>query len=266
MEFGRRNIPQHMNSPLASTLPMPALSDSALPANHRGARDCDAEHKSAPPQGLGADPATTTSCTIIDDARRYGTIDQLFHWVTAVLIGLQLTLGLLAAHMRLGPAKLAMVTRHKSVGMAVLVLAIARLAWRFIHAPPPLPFSIDKLERRMASGAHAALYGLLLVLPTTGWLLSSGAKRTINVLGIISLPSFVAPHPELLAQLRNLHELFALALASIALLHIAAALRHHFWLKDGVLIRMLPRRRGGAPAIRSAAWGINRDRAGCARS
>jgi cytochrome b561 len=97
----------------------------------------------------------------------------------------------------------------------------------------------------MASGAHAALYGLLLVQPIVGWLLSSAAKRTINVLGVIPVPNFLRLHPIWLEQLKSLHGLFALALAGIALLHMAAALRHHFWLKDSVFIRMLPRRSGG---------------------
>jgi cytochrome b561 len=184
---------------------------------------------------------------------RYGTIAQLFHWATSLLVGLQLTLGLLAANMRPGPAQHAILMQHTTVGMAVLLLTIGRLAWRFTHAPPPLPLSVDKLERRMASAAHVALYGLLLVQPITGWLLSSAAKHTLSVFGVISLPNFLRLHPTLLEQLRSLHGLFALALAGIALLHVAAALRHHLWLKDGVLIRMLPRRSGGAAAVIRAA-------------
>ena len=214
MKFGRPNIRHHVNSPLASLLPLRAPSDPTHPA---------------------------------DDVPRYGAIAQLFHWVTALLVGLQLTLGLLAANLRPGLTQHAMEIRHTSVGMAVLALTIGRLAWRFTHAPPPLPLSLDKLETHMASGAHAVLYGLLLVQPITGWLLSPAAKHTRNLLRVVSLSNFLRLHSTLLEHLRSMHGLFALALAGIALLHIAAALRHRFWLKDSVLTRMLPRRSGGHP-------------------
>jgi cytochrome b561 len=224
MKFGRPNIPHHVNSPLASTLRLPAPS---------------------------------TRGTAVDDVPRYGAIAQLFHWGTSLLVGLQLALGLLVANMRPGVVQYAMVMRHTSVGMAVLVLTIGRLAWRFTHAPPPLPLSLGKLERHMASGAHAVLYGLLLVQPITGWLLSPAAKHTRNLLRGISLPNFLGLHSALLEHLGSLHGLFALALAGIALLHVAAALRHHFWLKDSVLTRMLPRRSVGSGRDPSGRAGIN---------
>lgn len=224
MKFGRPNIPHQANSPLASALPLPVPLTRGAAAR---------------------------------DVPRYGAIAQLLHWVTSLLVGLQLTLGLLVANMRPGLVQHAMEMRHTSVGMAVLALTIGRLAWRFTHAPPPLPLSVDKLERYMASGAHAALYGLLLVQPISGWLLSPAANRIRNLLRVISLPSFLGVHSTLLEHLRSLHGLFALALAGIALLHVAAALRHHFWLKDSVLTRMLPRRSGGSGCDPSGQAGIN---------
>ena len=256
MEFSRPNIPHRLNGPLASTLPLPAAADLSYPAYDSGVAEFRAEHPPAPPVGLRADASMVTRGSAVDnDVPRYSAIAQFLHWVTSLLVGLQITLGLLAANMSPGPAEHAMLMRHTSVGMAVLLLTIGRLAWRFAHAPPPLPLSVDKLERRMASGAHAALYGLLLIQPITGWLLSSAAKRTMSVLGVISLPNFLRLHPIWLEHLRSLHGLFALALAGIALLHMAAALRHHFWLKDSVLIRMLPRRTGGrSPSCRQAGW------------
>jgi cytochrome b561 len=89
-----------------------------------------------------------------------------------------------------------------------------------------------------------ALYGILLALPMTGWLLSSAASHAISVFGFISVPSLGRVEPESFAPLKRLHWLLGLALGTIVLLHVAAALRHHFWLKDGVLTRMLPRRLG----------------------
>ncbi len=195
-------------------------------------------------QPVPSDPAYPDRGVGVDDAPRYGAVAQSFHWVIALLIGVQLCLGLLAEQLPLGLAKVTMLARHKSVGMIVLVLVIGRLGWRFIHAPPPLPVTLSKLERRMAASAHVALYGLSLALPMSGWLLSSTTSHTLSVFGFISVPTLGRLDLGLLAQLKRLHWLLGLALGTIVLLHVAGALRHHFWLKDGILTRMLPRRSG----------------------
>ena len=223
MEFDRRSIPRHATKPLSVALPLTSLQFERQPV----------ASNPYPDSGLG-----------VDAAPRYDAVAQSLHWVIALLIGVQLSLGLLAEHLSLGEAKVAMLARHKSAGMVVLVLVTARLGWRFIHAPPPLPDTLNKLERGLASSAHVALYGLSLALPLSGWLLSSTASHAMRVFGFISVPTLGGLDLALLTQLKRLHGLLALALGTIVLLHVAAALRHHFWLKDGILIRMLPRHSG----------------------
>ena len=223
MAFDRRNTLHHAATPLNLTAPLPSLQFERQPVPSDPAN----------PRGVG-----------VGDAPRYGAVAQSFHWVIALLLGVQLCLGLLAEQLPLGQAKITMLAQHKSVGIVVLALVIGRLGWRFIHAPPPLPVTLSKLERRMASSAHVALYGLSLALPMSGWLLSSTTSHTLSVFGFISVPTLGRLDLGLLAQLKRLHWLLGLALGTIVLLHVAGALRHHFWLKDGILTRMLPRRSG----------------------
>jgi cytochrome b561 len=173
--------------------------------------------------------------------KRYGIIAQSLHWLIALLMGVQVALGLRADELPLGLAKLVVLARHKSFGVTILVLAAARLAWRLAHAPPPLPDATSSLERRLASAAHSALYGLLFALPLSGWLMSSAANYTVSVFGLVSLPNPIKPDAALLAQLKTLHRLLGIALAVLLSLHLAAVMRHHFILKDDVLSRMLPR-------------------------
>ena len=73
------------------------------------------------------------------EATRYSPLAQIFHWVIAGLIVVQFTLARLAEPLPLGVHKLALLARHKSVGMTILMLAVLRLAWRLWHGAPPLP-------------------------------------------------------------------------------------------------------------------------------
>src|SRR5579862_4847500 len=85
---------------------------------------------------------------------RYGAVAQTFHWVIAGLIVTQFVLARMAEPLPLGVHKLALLARHKSVGMTVLMLAIVRLAWRLGHRTPPLPESMKSWERLAAKGVH----------------------------------------------------------------------------------------------------------------
>jgi cytochrome b561 len=87
---------------------------------------------------------------------------------------------------------------------------------------------------------HAAFYLLLLAMPLSGWLMSSASNFPVSWFGLVQLPDFVAADPELKDLLEDLHETLAKALVALALLHVAAALKHQFIDRDGLLLRMLP--------------------------
>ena len=172
--------------------------------------------------------------------RRWGSIAQLLHWVIVALIILQVTLALIADDLPLGMKKLAMLARHKSVGITILGLAALRLIWRWTNPTPALPDGLKPYERALAHFTHAALYLLLFAMPLSGWMMSSARGFPVSWFGLIQLPDLVPKSKPLYEALLQTHDLLALALGAVVLLHVAAALKHHYVLKDDVLRRMLP--------------------------
>src|ERR1700728_4026035 len=171
---------------------------------------------------------------------RYGAVAQTFHWLIAALIVTQFTLAYLADDLPLGAHKLALLARHKSFGMTVLMLAVLRLLWRLKHAPPELPAGMTPLERVLARGTHVAFYVLLFAMPLTGWLMSSAKNYSVSWFGLFTWPNLIAKNEAAFDFLRSTHDLLSDVLFAVAVLHILAALKHHFWNKDNVLLRMLP--------------------------
>lgn len=167
---------------------------------------------------------------------RYSGIAILFHWTIAALVLVNLWIGLIGGSM---PA-------HKAIGITVLVLTLGRIGWRLGHRPPPLPSGTPGWERMAAHATHLLFYLLLIVLPLSGWAMVSRAKRNpLDWFGLFPIPYL--PIPPSLAHLgHEAHELLGFAMLGLVVLHVAAALRHHFLLRDGVLLRMLP----GAGAVR----------------
>ena len=172
--------------------------------------------------------------------RRWGSFAQLLHWVIVALILLQVTLALIADDLPLGMKKLAMLARHKSVGITILGLAVIRLLWRWTNPTPALPDGLKPYERFLAHFTHAALYLLLFAMPLSGWLMSSARGFPVSWFGLVQLPDLVPKSRPLYEALLETHDLLALGLGAVVLLHVAAALKHHYFLKDDVLRRMLP--------------------------
>jgi cytochrome b561 len=126
------------------------------------------------------------------------------------------------------------------------MLAIVRLVWRAMNPTPGLPDTLRSWERALARFTHAALYVLLFVLPVSGWLMSSARNFPVSWFGLFQLPDLVPPSRPLYDGLHETHEMLAFALGAIALVHVGAALKHHFVLKDDVMRRMLPFTRTGS--------------------
>lgn len=176
----------------------------------------------------------------IGDARgdRYSRGAIAFHWVIAALVLFNLWLGLF--HEAL-PREWKVMPVHRSIGMLVLVLTLGRIAWRLANRPPHLPDPMPAWERAAAKGMHLVLYALLLILPLTGWLLSSNPARPrpFEWFYLFQVPKLPAT-PALASGAHEAHELLGYLMTALVLIHIAAALRHHLLLRDGVLARMLP--------------------------
>ena len=171
---------------------------------------------------------------------RYGAVAQGFHWLIAALVVTQFVLANLADDLPLGAHKLALLARHKSFGMTVLMLAVLRLAWRLKNPPPELPAVIAPVQRKLARATHIAFYVLLFAMPMTGWLMSSAKNYSVSWFGLFTWPNLIGKNEAAFDLLRSTHHLLSKVLLAIAVLHILAALKHHFWNKNDVLLRMLP--------------------------
>jgi cytochrome b561 len=172
--------------------------------------------------------------------RRWGAVAQLLHWLIVALIIVQVTLAALADDLPPGVKKLALLARHKSVGITILVLAILRLLWRWTNPTPALPLTLKPYEQLLARATHALLYALLFALPLSGWLMSSARGFPVSWFGFFQLPDLVPKSKPLYEALLTTHATLAIVLGAVVALHVAAALKHHYRLRDDVLRRMLP--------------------------
>lgn len=177
--------------------------------------------------------------TALTRTDRYSTGAICFHWVIAVLVIANLTLGLL--HESLLEDVDGVIPLHKSIGITVLVLTLGRIAWRLAHRPPAPPETMARWERLAARTTHMTFYALLLILPLAGWLMVSGTAkpRPFIWFGLFDIP--LLPVSTAVGDVAHVtHELLGYLMALLVAIHIAAALRHHFLLRDSVLARMIP--------------------------
>jgi cytochrome b561 len=170
---------------------------------------------------------------------RYGAVAQLFHWAIVALVITQFVLARRAEG--LSPvAKIGVLATHKSVGITILGLALLRLTWRLFNPVPPLPAGTPRWQDRAAHVSHFLLYALLFITPVLGWLMSSARNFSVSWFGLVQLPDVIAPNRATYETLHEAHEIMAYSLAGIAIVHAAAALKHHFFDRNDVLRRMLP--------------------------
>jgi len=174
-------------------------------------------------------------------AHRYTGTAIVLHWLLAVALVGSFSVGLYMHDLPFSPARLKLFNYHKWAGITILVLSAVRLAWRLTHQPPPdLP--MPAWQRRAAHAAHWALYGLFFAVPLVGWAYSSAAGFPVVWFGVVPLPDFVPADKDLAELIKPLHALLAFTLAALVLVHVAAALKHHFVDRDGLLDRMRPDR------------------------
>jgi len=178
-------------------------------------------------------------------ATRYGGVAIAFHWLLALAIIGSLGVGLYMTGLPFSPARLKLYNWHKWAGITILVLSAARLLWRLAHRPPALPAHIERAmpswQRSAHHGTHLALYILFFAVPLLGWAYSSAAGFPIVWFGVLPLPDFVPVNKEFAdIVLKPLHKTGAYLLGAFVLLHVAAALKHQFIDRDGLLSRMWP--------------------------
>ena len=164
--------------------------------------------------------------------------------MTAVLVFATVVVALIMVEMPLGVRKLELYALHKSVGVLILGLTVARLAWR-LSGPRPVALGPSRRsERILAQSVHGLFYIALIAMPLTGWLMSSAANFSVSVFGLFTLPDLVAPDKALADAFKAAHYWLGWVLIGLLALHVAGALKHHFFLGNDTLRRMIPGWRG----------------------
>ncbi len=162
------------------------------------------------------------------------------HWLVAVAIVAMFSLGVYMQDLPLSPAKLKLYSWHKWAGVSIFLLVLARIVWRLSHRPPAPPAGMPAWQRRAAEGVHLLLYGLMLAVPVSGWLMSSAKGVPTVWFGVLPLPDLVGKDKELGDVLATVHKTLNFSMAGLVLVHAGAALKHHLIDRDEVLVRMLP--------------------------
>ena len=173
-------------------------------------------------------------------ARRYTGLSIGFHWLLALLITASFGFGLYMVDLPFSPARLKQYNWHKWAGITILGFSVLRLLWRLNHRPPPLDPATPHWQRRASAGTHGLLYVLFFAAPLAGWAYSSAAGFSIVYLGVFRLPDWVPQSVKLAQQLKLLHRVLTYSLAGLVVLHVLAAIKHHWIDKDGLLDRMNP--------------------------
>jgi cytochrome b561 len=175
-------------------------------------------------------------------AWRYTRTAIVLHWTIAVLIMANLAVGYICGNFELASEDVLM-NLHKVAGILVFVLSHLRLGWRLAHRPPPLDFGSD-WQRCAAGLVQGLLYGLMIALPLTGWIVTSSfPKRHPISLGFVDVPFLPVTTSLPRAMLaHSAHEVLAIMMTVLVAGHVAAALHHQFVLRDNLITRVLPRR------------------------
>jgi cytochrome b561 len=209
----------------------------------------------APPSSTRATQSGGIPWHADKEVERYTRAAMAFHWLIALgVVGL-IVIGLVMTQLHISQmTQFKLYQLHKSIGITVLMVVVLRLLWRIGHRPPALPATIPPLERKAAKGTHLVLYGLLFGMPLTGWALVSASPLNIPTVlfGVLPWPHLpvlptLSDKEPVEAMLKLVHASGAWVLIALLVLHVGAALRHHFFLHDDVLRRMLPGRRRSPP-------------------
>jgi cytochrome b561 len=181
---------------------------------------------------------------------RYGTVAMTLHWLIAILIIANICLGLYFADLpHSDPSKFGLTQLHKSIGLTVLLLSIARVVWRLMNPVPPLPRGMSAPLRLLARTTHVLLYVLIIAIPLSGWALVSSSPLGLPTMyfGLFQWPHIPFLADLAIEQKKVLRDNFVLihivlAWSAIVLIpiHVAGALFHQFFRGDDVLKRMLP--------------------------
>jgi len=167
----------------------------------------------------------------------YSGVAKAFHWAIVVLVFLMLYGGFTSDDLPKAD-RLGFFQTHAGLGITVLILMLGRILWRRTHPAPAQPEGMPRWQQIASVATHHGLYLLVLLQPIFGLIMASGSKFNLKAFGVLGLQ--VAPNEAIHEIGETLHGINAWIITALIALHIAAALYHHFILRDNVLKRMMP--------------------------
>ncbi|MES2877070.1 MAG: cytochrome b [Pseudomonadota bacterium] len=179
--------------------------------------------------------------TLPNTTDRYHRASIVLHWAMLVLfVGIYASIELRGLFDKGTPPREAMKSLHFMLGLLVLALVWLRVALRFKYPAPPIQPAPSLTQDKVARLAHLLLYVFMIGMPLAGWLLLSAAGKPIPFFGL-ELPALIGPDKALASQIKEIHEVIGTAGYFLIAVHAAAALFHHYVLRDNTLLRMRPR-------------------------
>ncbi len=196
---------------------------------------------------------------VINTRETYGLVAQAFHWATAGLILVLLPMGVImhelpAQSEAQAVAKFELYSLHKTLGMAVLIIAVARILWALVQVHPAPLHPERRIETLAAKVVHWLLYASIVLMPVTGWLHHAALDGFAPIWGPFPQTAAIIPKNPVIADLfGQAHFAMGLVLAGSIALHVAGAFKHAVLDRDGTLRRMIPGLRPTAQAPQAAA-------------
>jgi cytochrome b561 len=170
---------------------------------------------------------------------RFAAPQRLLHWLMAICILSMLFIGV-GMVSTITTKYLTLVQIHKPLGIAILILALIRLAFRLYYGAPALPADLPAPIKLAAELSQYIFYALMIAMPLIGWAMLSAAEYPVVLFGSVYLPSILPLSPSLHTLLWNAHHYLAFAFFGVILMHVAAILFHKLVRNDGVFEAMAP--------------------------
>jgi cytochrome b561 len=171
-------------------------------------------------------------------SRQFPAFSRLLHWVMAAMVLTMLSIGV-AMVASLGSYHTLM-SIHRPLGIAIVILVIVRFVNRLVNPPPPLPATMSRAESFVARASEFTMYGLMFVLPLIGWGILSAARYPVVLFGSVHLPFILPENLMLYSVLRTAHTVLAYFFFLTFVAHFGAILFHTLIVRDGILKRMAP--------------------------
>lgn len=166
------------------------------------------------------------------------------HWVVAALAVLVVAFGWAGvAAARNTPARGSLLLLHGSMGLTILAVMLGRILWRWRHPAPALPPTLSRLEAALAYGTHLALYLIFITMPLAGYVNAAAQGQAVSLFGVAAIPPLLPANERLSQVAITIHLVGQYLVYLLVAAHVCAALFHGIVKRDGVLERMLPRRR-----------------------